>query len=288
TFLVGREEVPMVVHYGILAPLSDYFKRLFGDNSAFKEAEEKTVLLPQINPDDFSRFCTFAYTGDYAAPPYVVDDDWTEELQTTPVDTAEEAMNEVQDEAYQNKPNSQWDWDIPTSKMGKGKRKTKYADEATAASYQPVVGEQDFHVRRPDFERRVYCATTPYEDYRQSFRVAPHSAGAEKAEYVFLAHARLYAFAKEKMVDSLISLSLQKLHKTLSVFTLDQRRYQDILALTRFAFSENYPELQDMVALYHGAHFTKIGRYESFYSILCEEGHLGANLLRLFYENKRH
>ncbi|KAF2752552.1 hypothetical protein EJ05DRAFT_446556 [Pseudovirgaria hyperparasitica] len=266
TFLVGKEEVPMVVHHGVLAPLSDYFKRLLGDDSAFKEAEEKTVLLPQIKPDDFSRFCTFAYTGDYAAPPYVVDDDWTEELQTTP-----EFL------VYTS-----------ASTVSKGKRTTKYADEPTAALYQPVVGEQDFHVRRPDFERRAYCATTPYEDYRQSFRVAPHSAGAEKAEHVFLAHARLYAFAKEKMVDSLISLSLQKLHKTLAVFTLDQRRYQDILALTRFAFSEDYPELQDMVALYHGAHFTKIGRFESFYSILCEEGHLGANLLRLFYENKRH
>jgi hypothetical protein len=59
---------------------------------------------------------------------------------------------------------------------------------------------------------------------------------------VFLAHARLYAFANMQLATPLIDMALQKLYRTLMDFTLYEDRVNDILDLARYAYyNESIP-----------------------------------------------
>jgi hypothetical protein len=74
-----------------------------------------------------------------------------------------------------------------------------------------------------------------------------HDKTCEPAEYfdldqscteVLLSHASLYILGDFKLIDSLKALALFKLHKTLCVFQVDDRNAEDIIALARYAYSE--------------------------------------------------
>jgi hypothetical protein len=55
---------------------------------------------------------------------------------------------------------------------------------------------------------------------------------------VFLSHASLYTLGDLQLIDSLKALAFFKLHKTLCVFQLDDGNAEDIIALARYAYSE--------------------------------------------------
>ena len=61
---------------------------------------------------------------------------------------------------------------------------------------------------------------------------------AEDYSEVFLSHARVYVFAEKFDIQPLKRLALRLLHETLSVFTLYPESVEDVLALTRFVYSE--------------------------------------------------
>ena len=51
---------------------------------------------------------------------------------------------------------------------------------------------------------------------------------------VFMAHARLYVFADEKLIEPLKKLSLYRLQRTLAVFHLYEERIDDIVQLLQW------------------------------------------------------
>lgn len=65
--------MPIVVHAAALAATSTQMDRLI--NGQMKEANDKRAEIPDISVEDFTRFCEYAYRGDYAAPSYIVDAD---------------------------------------------------------------------------------------------------------------------------------------------------------------------------------------------------------------------
>jgi hypothetical protein len=67
TFYVGEEEKPVVVHAAVIAATGQYFNALI--NGGMKESEQGSAKLADVRFDDFLRFCEFAYSGNYTAPP---------------------------------------------------------------------------------------------------------------------------------------------------------------------------------------------------------------------------
>ena len=55
---------------------------------------------------------------------------------------------------------------------------------------------------------------------------------------VLLCHASLYVLGNIRLIDSLKTLVLHKLHKTMSAFQLDSHNAEDIVDLARYAYSE--------------------------------------------------
>jgi hypothetical protein len=62
TFLIGKNEVPVIVHSGVVAALSSPLECLV------RESQENVVRFPDLEVCDFERICEFAYTGDYTKP----------------------------------------------------------------------------------------------------------------------------------------------------------------------------------------------------------------------------
>ncbi len=67
---------------------------------------------------------------------------------------------------------------------------------------------------------------------------------------VFLTHARLYVLAEKYWVESLKSLTLHKIHRTLMLFTPYGLRIGDVIKLIQSVYSDaKTPEIDELGAL---------------------------------------
>jgi hypothetical protein len=110
---------------------------------------------------------------------------------------------------------------------------------------------------------------------------------------VFLAHARLFAFAERYRILSLKSLVLQKLHQTLVRFEIHAGRISDIVELVRYAYSKEYDsgidpmkvldaeELRVLVTMYVASKYSDLQGSKEFEALLEDGGPFVPYLLRL-------
>ena len=80
--------------------------------------------------------------------------------------------------------------------------------------------------------------STSRDSYLKSYEPSKEFNQNQDYSKVFLGHASLYVLGDLWLVDSLKSLALYKLHKTLCAFQINNESVDDILALTRYAYSE--------------------------------------------------
>lgn len=111
--------------------------------------------------------------------------------------------------------------------------------------------------------------------------VTPNRTAEEDYTPVFLGHARLYVFAEKYGASTLRALALSKLHRTLTYFTIFKERIGDVIALVRYAYSnENTPDydseivddLRRLVTQYVVCEFRAFANTEQFCSLLEEGG----------------
>jgi hypothetical protein len=67
TLIVGQEKKAYTLHKDLLCFYSDYFRAAF--NGSFKEATERKLELPNIEPSLFEVFQVWLYTRDLQGPP---------------------------------------------------------------------------------------------------------------------------------------------------------------------------------------------------------------------------
>ena len=263
-----------MVHANALAATSTQIDCLI--NGEMKEAAERCAELPALSVDDFARFCEYAYCGDYAAPDHATDEARLcsklehcskSSLPDRYEDIPEPQSTEIIDDFAQTEPAPLMD-DWPggfKSKKGKTSKPSKKS------------------IFRTNFQNRNYISRPEYEA-ETTDRFKPHSNTSDEQDFtpVFLAHARLYAFARMRLVDTLIALTLKKLHDTLVGFQLFEQRVGDIIELARYAYSnEHIPdraddgkidELRDLVVNYVASEFDIIGKTAIFITFLEEGG----------------
>jgi len=111
--------------------------------------------------------------------------------------------------------------------------------------------------------------------------VMPNRTPEEDYTPVFLGHARLYVFAEKYGISTLRSLTLDRLHRTLIYFTLFKERIGDVVALARYAYSnDNTPDyesdivddLRRLVTQYIVCEFKTFANTEQFCTLLEEGG----------------
>lgn len=129
------------------------------------------------------------------------------------------------------------------------------------------------------FQNRTYASS------RVSFQPRKNRESCEDYTEVFLGHARLYVFADQYDIGPLRELSLYKLQRTLTEFTLYDERVGDVVALMRYTYlntferSESAGDLRLLVGQYAACNVEDLSQSVVFRSLLGEDGSMAGDLL---------
>lgn len=244
------------------------------------EAEGGEASLPDIDVEDFVRFCEYAYRGDYTVPLFRSD-----------LGEAKEPGNDVRS----------------ISEKMTGRRTGEQPSGAYAAEQRPETTtwiprwwwKKDDNVspmtNRHILLERLYGHKYFLDGHPQSRIVAQcvptgNNDPTEDFTPVFLAHAQLFRFAREKKVETLAALALYKLHRTLMEFKLYHNRVIDILELARYAYLKGrssggrMDELRKLVIEYIICKVDKIGKTKELSDLLREVGEFAVDYTELILQ----
>ena len=139
-----------------------------------------------------------------------------------------------------------------------------------------------------DFKKRHYDGSHTFTQ--------PNKEAKENYQEVFLSHAKLYALAKMWLVEDLEKLSLMKLQRTLSSFTLHEERLPDIVSLLEFAFNNEHThdrepggdldDLRSLVAHYAACNIKQLMKNKQFLELLEVKGAVGRDILEYLMKYK--
>jgi hypothetical protein len=286
-----------VVHAAAIAATSQQLDALI--NGGMEESETRCARIEDVKVDDFIRFCEYAYRGDYTVPPW-------EELPSEPSSTS-----------GKNQQNGDDGWgDLASLSKKKKGRKGRAAPEPppepppieidypqeSRVYDEPkfeAAPEPQYEVRpisrtplRTQFNSRNYLIDSgPKALILQQFEPKPNSAVDQNFTPVLLAHARLYCFARLRLIAPLKALTLDKLHKTLLNFKLYAKRVGDIIELARYAYSNSdlpdrsddgtLDDLRKLVVEYIVCEIDTIGKYDEFVKYMEEGGEFVGDFWRI-------
>ena len=286
-FLIRSNKKTFTVHDAAIThhskPLADLVKK----------AKEGCAPLEDVDQYTFIRFSQYAYTGDYIAADHeILLDSSTIALipsrptpsidikgpvavaaegPTAPGDVEGELTVDDQERALAHSLNEAF-----MRKKGKGRTSTGLmGDLSTGQSNSSSRKEELWKL----FESRNYPVSTP------SFNPRKNLESCEDYKDVFLCHARLYVFADKYEIAPLRRLSLNKLHKTLSVFRLYEERVKDIVALLRYSYANTVhrstkdDRLRSLVIHYAACVVEDLVPNSEFKLVLGEHGELASDLV---------
>jgi hypothetical protein len=265
-------------------------------NGNFKGRESKTETLKDVDEDTFSRFCEFAYKGDYCPPVFEFEEDEVIEAGSdvhvnsninsyaiNPPPPAEEAAADPPAEeaaadppaeapaaeAYYGEeapadPPDGWGWGSTHPKHKKGKGRAYFGQPSKRALF------------RQELLEREYSTTQSIDATIEACKPVRNKSHNENYLPVFLGHAKLYVFADKYGIQPLRLLALKKLHQTLTIFTLYAQRVGDIVGLVKFTYENTVErvvteELRDLVVGYVVSELEKISG-EEFDHLIGEGG----------------
>ena len=272
-FIIGEAQAEFTVHAAIIAKQSKALNALI--NGSMKEAFAGKAVFEDIDEDTFIRFCQFAYTGDYTTPDFV---------QTPAVE-----MPDIVRPALLNDGEPVPDEPVPhgpvpepaESGWGTIGQKPKKAMKLSKSSRL----RQSLHDQFNDTETTSMSSAARCE-------VRQNSDPSEDYSTVFIGHAQLYVFADKWGIESLKTLTLFKLHGTLTTFTLYEARCPDIVELLRYAFSNTHtPDLVDgvddlrsLIMLYTACEVESLIHCPEFLLLIGDGGQLAQDLVKVLIQ----
>ncbi|ORY08704.1 hypothetical protein BCR34DRAFT_616239 [Clohesyomyces aquaticus] len=292
TFYVGAEKRSVTVHSAAIATTSKPMNVLI--NGRMSEAETRCATLPDIEVDDFHRFCEYAYRGDYTVPSWIThvseplpagqdDEEWKRHA----------GIPDVSEPVSANIYDNGWDFPATTGKKKKGKKVSRFLESEEPPPPAPAPEPEPepepsclpkfpkSELRNQLHSRKYLTLGNPSTELKGGFNPVFNSSADQNFTPVLLAHARLYAFANVRLVDSLKALALHKLQQTLLNFKLYRKRVGDVIELARYAYSnEHTPDrgsrevdsLRRLVVEYISSEVDIIGECPEFVDLLREGG----------------
>lgn len=281
------------------------------------EAKEGCAWLEDVDQHTFVRFSQYAYTGDYlpAEPEILLDSSMIETTHSVPgnaTSTPDQDHNsqvlpptpndyetsELHNETIVSEPDPPLAGFEPVMELRitrfpkqskKGKKKTglySYGEQQKeeAYAYDSEALEREVPQSKKSklwegFNDRVYVRPQP------DFQPRRNRESCEDYTEVFLSHARLYVFAETYDIGPLKLLSIHKLQRTLTSFTLYRRRIGDIVDLMRYTYlntadlSESADSLRVLVIHYAACFVEELAQSAQFQSLLEEVGQLARDLV---------
>ena len=281
-FIIGEAQAEFTVHAAIIAKQSKALNALI--NGSMKEAFAGKAVFEDIDEDTFIRFCQFAYTGDYTTPdfidvptvepPDIVQPAISDDGEPVPHEPVPEPVPD-EPELYEPVPEPA---EIGWGMIGEKPKKAKKLSKSSRL--------------RQSLHDKLYDTETTRMSSASRCRVRQNSDPSEDYSTVFLGHGQLYVFADKWGIESLKTLTLFKLHGTLTTFTLYEARRPDIVKLLRYAFSNTHtPDLVDgvddlrsLVMLYTACEVESLMYCPEFLILIGEGGQLAQNLVKVLMQ----
>ncbi len=221
------------------------------------ESQAGCTIWDDVSRDTFARFAEFAYMGDYSIP------DLERVKRARKRKIVEPPMPDIQKSARDSIPVCEPEPEpssvlIPVPEpveefvgldywrgLPVPERKKKPPKSKTGSNIEILLGTKrekypECHSRIPaaDFHALTFPLLVPRNNHDKACEPAATFDPERSYANVFLAHAALYVLADYKLIDSLKALALYKLHKTLCAFRVYDENAEDIVALARYAYSE--------------------------------------------------
>lgn len=212
------------------------------------ESTGKCVNWASVDENTFLKFWQFLYTGAYTADSPVIRTTWSPE-------TAHELPSHLSSFPVLNFDNidTQPD-DNHSSENGEQQKRlwNKFMDWPSSAGLSGLcksMGNNSIH-----------------EDYTGTF----------------LSHARLYIFAENHHITTLMDISLSELYKALSTFRLRNERVNDIVALICYCYNNSTSEpLRGLVTLYAASKANELWPNKQFRALVYSHNKLAGAILEL-------
>jgi hypothetical protein len=246
-----------MVHEAAFADQSPGLERLMrGEMSEGQAGEAK---WEDVDKATFIRFAQFVYIGDYSTPKMIVkSSDPPREIDAEPP-------------SPQDGP-GQWGdaWNFGASPRKGGKK-------LISRSPTPVFKALSYPLPKPRFNFVDTCDPTVGD------------GPSENIGEILLIHASLYVLAEKWRIDRLKRLTLFKIHKTLSMFSLDTPKLEQIIHFVRYAYSDQTtPDLdtkidglRELICQYIAAHAEFTSKDTTFTALIEEGGPLARDLWKL-------
>lgn len=244
------------------------------------ESQAGATTWDQVSKETFEMFAQFAYTGDYTIPTMEKRDH--EGASGAKVGVSSGEVEQIDrpvlvEDAFPDEPVQS-----PLDRVPRKGRKKKMADASQA--YGTVMS-----MSKANFQSLAFDGGTPRDHYRG--RCEPDTEFFPDQSYskVFVGHASLYLLGHLWMIDSLQSLALYKLHKTLCAFQLATDSMDDVLDLIRCAYSEegevsgsngDVEGLRNLVCKYLVMEASFLSSNDGFMEILGEGGQFVKDFFR--------
>jgi hypothetical protein len=250
---VGPNEVEISVHEEAIANQSTALSTLMrGDMS---ESKAGVAAWKDVGEDTFIRFTQFAYTGDYSVPKMIVSQ------QVLPPD-------EDETEVYVGAESQN------TDDLGWGLRSVKKSKKKIGFSQIP---RSPTSLSTP-FRSLTYPLLQPRSKFAQTCEPSVIKGPEGNIGDAILCHTSLYILAEKWGVESLKTLTLLKLHQTLSLLKLGLAEVPHILELVRYGYSGTpdfevgIDELRELICQYVAANAKIMSGHTEFMALMEEGG----------------
>lgn len=244
-FVVGQEGVEIIVHEEAVASQSTALSTLV--RGQMSESTAGVATWKDVDQETFIRFAQFAYTGDYSI--------LSISALKKPIKKGEdEVLSTVQYE-------EDFLWGSPAVKKKKSTSRKGQLETSTQSSLQAL----NYPLLRPRSNFADTC-DSPVMD-----------GPKEDVSEALLSHVSLYILADQWGVESLMRLSLFKLHKSLVMLELDGSKVSCIVELVRAGYAGTVDrespidELRELICQYIAAN-VEVMSFEDEFKLMLEEG----------------
>ncbi|KAM3422069.1 hypothetical protein BST61_g2445 [Cercospora zeina] len=289
-FVIGSNATEFFAHPAIIAQHSKPLAKLMNGN--MREAREGQARIEEVDENDFARCLEFCYTKDYSAADHaIVLDAASVEQEKEPAQASGVDMAMGLDDLSQAKNlmgfgSSQAEPVVDIDERPKQKlRKLRPFGSAS-----PLLKSTTSSLRANAwsmFQDMSWSSTSDNRKAAAADQPRPNKEACEDYTDVFLSHAKIYVFADTYAIEPLRILSLQKLHRTLSLFTLFPGREDDIAILLRYTYQNTaerevkMDELRELVLRYVSCKVEKVRSSKIFKETLRAENASSVDLIEM-------
>ncbi|PMD37753.1 hypothetical protein L207DRAFT_432223 [Hyaloscypha variabilis F] len=257
-FIVGKNvddnPTEFLVHEEAVAQLSKPLYNL--TKGGMSESQAGCAIWADVSKGTFEMFAQFAYTGDYSIPQGRYRNRVERQKEVVRNDSSSSTLHRlrrrfdkteadkdlvVEEEAPEPDLVAEEADPGPASNWGTSAKRSVEAEpeeEPIPITKREKYPERRSRVHSEDFHSLTFPILAPRNNYEKTCESAEHFDPYQSYTEEFLGHASLYILGDLQLIDSLKALALFKLHKILCVFQLDDWNAEDIVALARYAYSE--------------------------------------------------